>query len=103
MQRWVGASLDPALFWTITPREATVILDGADARARADLSIRQQLAYSTAVLIGTATHNPKNFPKFDKVFPAVGAPKKPQTDDEIYAAFAAWADAASAIQAPQPE
>ena len=90
----MGASLDPAAFWAITPREVLVILDGADARARADLKAAQQLAYSTAVLVGMATHNPKKFPKFDKVFPDLDAARRAQGPDEIYAAMIGWADAA---------
>ena len=92
MRRWVGAGLDPAAFWAITPREVLVILDGADARARADLKTAQQLAYSTAVLISIASHNPKKFPKFDKVFPDLDARQKVQTPDAIYAAMIGWAD-----------
>ena len=69
-----------------------VILDGADARARADLKSAQQIAYSTAVLIGMATHSPKKFPKFDKVFLDPDAAKRAQGPDEIYAAMTGWAD-----------
>lgn len=69
-----------------------VILDGADARARADLKTAQQLAYSTAVLVGMASNSPKKFPKFDKVFPDPDAAKRAQGPDKIYAAMTDWAD-----------
>ena len=69
-----------------------VILDGADARARTDLKSAQQMAYSTAVLIGMATNNPKKFPKFDKAFPDPEARRRVQGPNEIYAAMETWAD-----------
>lgn len=94
MRRWVGASLDTATFWVITPREVMVILDGADARARADLKTAQQLAYSSAVLMLIGTHNPKKFPKFNKVFADLDAPHKAQSPDDIAAAMISWAEAA---------
>lgn len=65
-----------------------VILDGADARAERDLRIQQQLAYSTAVLIGTAVNNPKGFPKFARVFPDRKA--KAQTPEAMLAAVRGW-------------
>ena len=71
-----------------------VILDGADARARADLKTAQQLAYSTAVLVGMASNSPKKFPKFDKAFPDPDARQRVQGPDQIYAAMETWADAA---------
>ena len=71
-----------------------VILDGADARARADLKSAQQLAYSTAVLMLIGTHSPKKFPKFASVFADLDAPQKAQSPDDIAAAMISWAEAA---------
>jgi hypothetical protein len=100
LRRWVAADQDPATFWAITPREVTVILEGADARARADLKMAQQIAYSTAVLMMIGAHNPKKFPAFEKAFPE-SAVRRLQAPDEIYAAFAEWAEAARAATPEQ--
>ena len=74
-----------------------VILDGADARMRADLKAAQQLTYSGAVLMMIGAHNPKKFPKFDKAFPDAAAKPTAQSPDEIYAAMAGWADVVATI------
>lgn len=95
------ASLDPAAFWQITPREVMVILDGADARARAALQTAQQLSYCGAVLTMIGTHNPKKFPKFEQAFAGPGARTKAQGPDEIYALMAGWADAAKTTEPMQ--
>lgn len=84
----MAAGLDPAAFWAVTPREAMVILDGADARAARELKIQQQLAYSTAVLIGTAVNAPKSFPRFHRVFPDPKA--KATTPEAMLAAMRSW-------------
>lgn len=88
----MGANLDPATFWEITPREVVVILEGADARANYDLKTAQQMAYSCAVLIAIATHNPRKFPTFDKVFPDPLAKAVAQTPDEIFSAMSGWVE-----------
>lgn len=96
----MGANLDPAAFWQITPREVVVILDGADARAKADLRNAQQIAYSTAVLVGVAINNGKKFPKFDKAFPDPDARHKAQGPDDIAMAMFSWVEDAAIAEQP---
>lgn len=75
----------------ITPREVLVILDGADARDKTDLRIKQAIAYATAQLVAVAVNNPKKLPSFDKMFPDKSARKKVQDPEDIWSAMSAWA------------
>lgn len=49
----------------------------------------QGLVYSLGVLVRVAMHDPKKFPKFEKVFPD-GKRKPAQTTDQLMAAMRAW-------------
>ena len=80
-----------------------VILDGADARALRDLRVQQQMAYSTAVLIGCAVNNPKRFPKFQKAFPDARAQRVRQDPDTIFALMECWARSAKVPKAEQDQ
>jgi hypothetical protein len=61
-------------------------------RAAALLGMREQqaLAYSQAVLTAIAVSNPKNLPKFDKVFPDPTQTKRRTSAQEALAGFRAW-------------
>lgn len=54
---------------------------------------QQGLAYSLAVLIGTATNNPKKFPKFAEAFPDPRKPTRRKTPEEMLQAMRAWSEA----------
>ncbi|WP_235932967.1 hypothetical protein [Paragemmobacter ruber] len=69
----------------MTPREMQVMMKGAAEGFRRD----QGLTYSLAQLVGWAVNNPKEMPKFEKVFPD-RKPKPAQTPDQLYAAMRAW-------------
>lgn len=83
------AGQDPQTFWTVTPREAGIILAGAAARDLHQRRHQQGLVYTMAVLASFAANDPKKMPKFDKVFPDA-APKKAQTPEEMLAAMREW-------------
>jgi hypothetical protein len=89
----VTAGQDPSGFWQITPREAMVILDGADARDRTQMRMGQAIAWATAQLVMIGMNAPKKFPKFDKAFPDPEARRKIQSPDEMWAAMESWAQA----------
>jgi hypothetical protein len=89
----VSAGLPASEFWDVTPREAGVILKGIVDRERRQLRIQQGLVYSLAELMKFAVNDPNKMPKFDKVFPDPDRKQKAKSDDEIWAAMSAWADA----------
>lgn len=89
------------MFWAVTPREAMVILDGADARDRTQLRVMQAVAWATAQLVAVGFHRPKDFPKFDKAFPDRGAKRVAQNPDAIFATMASWAEATRITAQPQ--
>jgi predicted oxidoreductase (fatty acid repression mutant protein) len=94
LRRWVTAGQDPSAFWQITPREVTVILEGADARDRTQMRISQAMAWATADLVRVAFHLPAKFPKFDKAFPDPTASREAQSPEDIWAAMVVWAESA---------
>lgn len=93
----MSAGLNPADFWTVTPREAGIILTGAAARDWRQLRQGQGLVYTLAALVAYAVNNPSKMPKFDKVFPD-GKPKKAQSPEEILAAMREWTAVIGAVK-----
>ena len=89
------------MFWQITPREAMVILEGADARDRTQMRMNQAMAWATAQLVMIGFHDPKKFPKFDKAFPDPAARRVTQAPDDIWAAMERWAEVARLIEDQQ--
>ncbi len=91
------------MFWQITPREAMVILEGADARDMTQMRLSQAMVWATAQLVAVGFHNPKNFPKFDKAFPGAKADREPQSDDAIFAAMDRWVAKTELVEASAPK
>lgn len=65
-----------------------ICIQGVEVKFKRDLKIQQQIAYSTAILIGFATHNPKKMPSFEKAF-SDDAPRA-MTPDQIMMSMQAW-------------
>ncbi len=89
----------------MTPREADHAMRGAATRDQHLIRAAQAVAYSVAVLTGSAINNPKKMPSFDKAFPdkAAGSPKV-QTEAETAANLNAWTSAINAYhQSRNPE
>lgn len=94
----MGLGLPAPEFWAITLREADVILRAsADRQVRAK-RIEDGRTYTLAGLISYAVNDPRNMPRFDRVFPD-GKPKKQQTPAEMWAAMKGWAQAMKAAEA----
>ena len=89
MRNWAAAGLPPNLFWRSTPREAEIILHGAQDRDLAQLRMQQRLIYSQAILTAYAVNDPKKMPKFEAAFPD-GRPKQPMSPDQIMASMQQW-------------
>lgn len=88
----MSLGLPPDLFWTVTPREAGVVMAGAAARDRARADLSKGLTYTLAQLSGIAMRDPKRMPAYAKVFPDPdrGAGRT-QTADAMVASLDAWA------------
>lgn len=65
------------------------MLRGARDRDLGRMKFEQRIAYSTAILLGYATHNPKKMPSFEKAFPD-GRPKPVMGPDQIMASMTQW-------------
>ena len=93
----MSAGQPPADFWTVTPREAGVVLAGAAEREVRHVRQEQAIIYSLANLIAYAVNAPGKMPKFDAVFPD-GKPKKRQSAEEILLAMREWAAVFEAVK-----
>jgi hypothetical protein len=100
LQGWVAAGLPPDQFWHTTPAEMEAMQAGAMDRIRHDLRIQQGLAYTQAVLVGTAVHAPKKLQPFKKVFPDQ-RDSKPQTGEQMLAALRSWSKGLQAAGMPK--
>lgn len=75
-----------------------MILEGADARDRTQMRMNQAMAWATAQLVMTGFHDPKKFPKFDKMFPDPEARRTVRDPDEIWVEMERWAAVAQMIE-----
>lgn len=89
--------LPPAEFWTVTLREADVLLRAATDRHHRMKQIEDGRAYSLAFLISFAVNDPKKMPKFEKVFPDV-RPKPAKTPEEMLAVMRQWVETVKAVE-----
>jgi hypothetical protein len=89
----------------MTPREIDLALAGAADRDLQLARVAQGIAYSVAVLMGKAYHEPRRFPAFDKAFPD---PRKAragggeQTAQEALQNMQAWTAAIAAFRTQKP-
>lgn len=84
-------AMDPARFWSATPREIQVCLRGAQERLYRELRQSQAIAFSQAMLVIRGWHDPKTLPPFTKAFPDPRAPARvEQSPQDMLAALRRW-------------
>jgi len=75
----VAWGVPPAEFWKLTPQEINSIVHAFAKREKENAYHQAVLLYNTAILTGTAFHNPKKMPTFDKAFPGLEPKRQPQS------------------------
>ncbi len=76
---------EPSLFWRLTLREISVILEGATNRRKNDHNDRAWLAWHIEALA-----RQKKLPKLTSLQHGTGKPKRNQTPEEIEAITRSW-------------
>ncbi|KQI66969.1 hypothetical protein AN189_18105 [Loktanella sp. 3ANDIMAR09] len=67
MRGWLDAGRDYALFWTLTPREIVLILQGHNNMRAAENEVARIRNYELAGLIVAAYHKPQKMPRYKPI------------------------------------
>lgn len=94
----MGLDLPAPEFWTITLREADVIMRAAVERQFRQKRMDDGRTYTLAQLIIYSVNNPNKMPKFEKAFPD-GRPRKRQSPEEMLALMRQWVETAQVMGA----